>query len=336
MASRTMFRAALVAGWSLLAASGAQAALTNYYPLDGNGNAAIGTPNGTPINAPPAAINRYNLAGGAVSFNGVNQSIDIATNGTDPLDNKSTFSFSFWANWQGAQDSACCGGTFGNVHSRQVNGLASENVVGLNTNSPTTGRVTFQQGAGAPIITGSTVVGDNVWRNVVVTVSPGTGTRLYVDGVFQGSAAAISNANFTTNAPLSLGAWTGDGGGFSTSRMDDYGVLSQALTDAEVTSIYSGSTNAVLKYDLDEVSSLLDLHTAGAGKLPIGSLTWEYATGLTTPLGQFTQDASGRFFLRLTAGGTGVQQAVPEPASIALWGMLALGVMAWWRYRKNA
>jgi hypothetical protein len=333
MLSQNLLRAALLVSWCVLATSSAHATLTHYYPLDGNGNAAIGAPNGALINGAAAAINRHNVANGAVSFNGINQSVNIASAGTDPLDGQSTFSFSFWANWQGTQDAGCCGGAFGHVHSRQVNGITSENLVGLNTSSPATGRVTFQQGAGAPIITGTTIVGDNVWRNVVVTVSPGTGTRLYVDGIFQGSAGAIANANHA-NWPLSLGAWTGDGAGFSTSRMDDYGVLSQALTDAEVTAIFSGSTTTALQYDLDEVSTLLDLHTAATGRVTYGSLTWQYATGLSSPLGQFTQDALGRYTLRLTTGGTGLVGTAPEPTTIVLWSILGLGAVVCWRYRR--
>jgi hypothetical protein len=205
------------------------ATLISYWPFDGNANATRGV-NGTLVGGITAAADRNGTAGGALSFNGtLSQNVQVPGGGG--LNAASAGTISLWVKWVGNQDADCCG-TFGAVLARQANGIFSDDIIALNTASPTTARVVWKQsGAGTTLLTGTSPVGTN-WHHIAVTFST-VGSTLYIDGVAQGTAAGPA-LNNNSGIPLSIGAWIGDGGGFSTSFIDDVAIWDQPLSAAQV------------------------------------------------------------------------------------------------------
>ena len=219
---------------ALLVSTSAQAALVGYWRLDGDANAVTGV-NGTLTNGPVAGADRNGAAGGALSFNGaLSQFASIAGGGG--LNAATQGTISMWVQWNGTQDGACCS-TFGNVLARQSNGIFSNNIIGLSTSNPATANVTFQgYSAGAPILNAGGPVG-NGYHHVAVSFAPGD-QKLYLDGNLVATAAA-PNASLNNNAgiPLTIGAWSGDGGGFSTSNIDDLAIFNTVLTATDIRAI---------------------------------------------------------------------------------------------------
>ncbi|HXG47380.1 MAG TPA: lamin tail domain-containing protein, partial [Methylomirabilota bacterium] len=205
------------------------ATLVSYWPFDGNANATRGA-NGTLVGAVAAAADRNGAAGGALAFNGsLSQNVQVAGGGG--LNAAAAGTISLWVKWVGNQDADCCG-TFGAVLARQANGVFSDNVLALNAASPTTARVVWKQsGAGAILLTGTAPVGTN-WHHIAVTFSP-AGSTLFIDGVAQATAVGPA-LNNSPGTPLSIGAWIGDGGGFSSSFIDDVAIWDQPLSAAQI------------------------------------------------------------------------------------------------------
>src|SRR6185503_12724113 len=205
------------------------ATLVSYWPFNGNATATRGT-SGSLMNAVGTTADRNGVAGGALAFNGVNTYVSVTGGGG--LNAAVAGTISLWVKWTGTQDADCCG-TFGAVLARQGNGLFSDDIIALNASTPAGARVVWRQSGGpAPVlITGTTFVNTN-WHHIAVTFAPG-GSTLYVDGVAQGTAGG-SGMNNNSSIPLSIGAWAGDGAGFSTSSMDDVAIWDQPLTSAQI------------------------------------------------------------------------------------------------------
>ena len=110
------------------------------------------------------------------------------------------------------------------------------NEFSLSGSDPATAGVTWRSsGAGTPIITGATAVGDGVWRHIAVTFQPDFigGCELFVDGVSEGTASGEA-INLSPATPLGIGAWPPAGAGYSTSRIDDVAVFDDLLTPAQI------------------------------------------------------------------------------------------------------
>lgn len=215
----------------------AQAAVVGYWPLNGDATAAVGT-NGVMNNGPTAALDRNGAAGGALAFDGaLLQHVTIPGGGG--LNNALRGTISLWVNWSGPQDVDVVG-TFGAVLARQSNAVFSDNVISLNNGDPGLGRITYRHdNAGPPTLVSTSAAGNNAWRHVAVTFFPG-GSELYVDGVSEaGSFGGVSHNNPLID--LAVGAWNGDGAGYSTSRIDDLAIFDDVLSAGQIALLASNS-----------------------------------------------------------------------------------------------
>ncbi len=227
---------------ALLVALGSQAevfaqSLVGFWEGEGDATATVGT-DGMLVNGAGFAPGQF---GQGFSFSGASQQ-SVNVPGGGGLDGLSEGTISMWVQWNGTQDAACCGGTAGNVLARQSNGIFSNNVIGLNSTNPNAGGLTWQPyNAGGPVITGGTPVGDGTFRHVAVTFSNGH-HALYLDGALQGTAATAGTMNASASVPLAIGAWIGDGGGFSTSVVDDVAVFNRELAISDIQALAGGGT----------------------------------------------------------------------------------------------
>ena len=252
--------------------------LIGYWTLDGDGVAAIGE-DGTMVGGPQTTTDRNGVADGALAFNGINQSVNVPGGGG--LDGANAGTISLWVKWSGTQDADCCS-TFGAVLARQSNGQFSDSIIALDGPNPATANIVWRQSGGpAPVlITGTSVVGDDTWHHIAVTFSP-AGSELYVDGVSEGTAQG-AGMNSNTNVALSIGAWIGDGGGFSSSSIDDVAIWSNVLSAGQIAAL-ANQTSTPFDFDANIQAAFFagDARVDGGGspgngELPLGPTTYYF------------------------------------------------------------
>ena len=257
------------------------AALTSYWPLNGNATATRGS-DGTLTGAVSPADDRLGTVGGALAFNGVDQLVSVPAGGG--LNGAVSGTISLWAKWNsGFQDADCCGG-FGAILSRQNNGVFSNNILSLSTSNPATAKLVWKQNATGALITGTTNVG-TAWRHIAVTFSP-TGSTLYLGGVAQGSATGGA-LNSGAATPLSIGAWSGDGAGFMNGTLDDVAIWDQPLTASQISQLatsaktpldFGGTQNAVYFSGDGRLAANDELRRT---QLPVGPSTYYFRRNFT-------------------------------------------------------
>ncbi len=213
----------LIGQWSF---DGADVSGTTAYDRSGSGN------NGTLTGGSVVAIGKI---GQALSFDGVDDYVSVANGGG--LNNLGTGSISMWVKWSGTQD-AGAGSTYGPVTSRQSNGVFSNQILALDGSSPATAHIIWMPYGFSIALTGATPVGNGRWRHVVITYTSGSHT-LYLDGVVDGTGSTAGAPQNDSSVPLSIGAWSGDGGGYSTSLIDDVRVYNRILSASEVSQLYN-------------------------------------------------------------------------------------------------
>ena len=234
------------------------ATLVGYWPFNGNATALRGT-SGTFAGAVFTTTDRNGIAGGALGFTG-GSSQYVSVPGGGGLNGASQGTISLWVKWAGTQDPDCCG-TFGAVMARQSNGQFSDNIIALSTANPATARIVWRQtGAGLPgLITGTTIAGTN-WHHIAITFSP-SGSTMYLDGAPEGNGVGPALNNNPSTA-LTIGAWSGDGGGFSTSSIDDVAIWNKPLTAAQIATLASQS-----RTPLDYATPESAVYYSGDGRL---------------------------------------------------------------------
>jgi hypothetical protein len=191
---------------------------------------------GTFTNAPVWTVGTTGVPGyRVVSFSGgSSQYVALPATTFDGLGNGATAILTLrWTS--NSQDSGFTG--FGQVLSRQLDGSFSQMLLGLSEASADTGKIAF--GAYAFSMTAWTSSpGLNVWRHVAITWVSGAQVG-YLDGVqdftntetgtWQGASASWKN---------SIGAWAGDGAGYSTSDIQGVWIYNRILSAEQVAAHY--------------------------------------------------------------------------------------------------
>lgn len=183
---------------------------------------------------------------------------------------------------------------------------------------------------------GSPDLWDGGWHHIAVSMPTGANRNqhdLYIDGVLVASNNSGGNVTIDTNSAsdVFIGARTLVANTAElpfNGLIDDTAIFSQELTGAEIGALYNLAVEAELQYDAGEANQLLSVHEAGSGSVEVDGLLWEFANGLNTGLG-LVDGQDGEFSLQLDSSGTGLVSslvAVPEPASIAIWALIGLGL----------
>jgi len=243
MGKRILCLAALTALlFGLALGNSAHAGLVSYWDFDGDAVATVGT-DGNMINGPTATTDRNGVAGQALAFDGtLSQYVEVADGGG--LNGAYVGTISMWVKWSGTQDSDTpAWNYYGAVMGRQSSTGFSNNLIALGDADPAAGGVRWgPAGAAASTIDGATVVGDGVWHHVAVAFQPHfTGlSELFLDGASQGtvSAEALSQS-VGAEVALSLGAWIGGGGSYSTTTMDDVAIFDDMLSASQINALYT-------------------------------------------------------------------------------------------------
>jgi hypothetical protein len=236
----------------------APAGLVCYWPLDGNANAVVGL-NGVLVNGPVPALDRNDVAGGALFFDGAQlQRMEVPAGGG--LSGATQGTISMWVKWTGAQDVGF-DNSFGAVLGRQRDGAFSSDILNLSSGDPNAGVVQWRHNAAGPVtIAGSAAVGADTWRHIAVTFDS-AGSRLFVDGSAQGSGSGGA-LRADTVTPLAIGAWTGGGGSYCTATIDDVAIWSRVLRDDEISDL---AGKFITPLELQLQPDCLSISPSGAG-----------------------------------------------------------------------
>jgi len=340
--NRQVLTVAVGAALLLGLAGAASAGLVAYYPLDGNGNAVVGT-NGALKGTATGAADRFGTPNAALELDGNSDYVDV---GAMDDDTNNAATLSAWV---------------------RLDNLASDHALGSNFNLPNppdedyrhvqvwmddlnaTG-IDYDNYVGAAGTVRTTVYGDDaaagVWQNVVFTYywDGGTGGSIgvYVDGVLEASEIKHPPAPDDYFRPLStevdnlvIGVYSQVRSGgvasglskFLDGRIDDFGIFDEALSGGKVIAIHSCGVDATLRYDLGQMSRLFAAFDAGSSTV-VGGLRWTQVSGLNSTNPGTLSGSGSEFTLWLTET-TGMQSsentlAVPEPASLGLIGLALL------------
>ena len=319
----------LALGLLLLTSATANASVVAIYSFDGqNGNDASGNGNHSTGSAtystttPFGTSNNYAYTVSGTSKLTANHTTSAGSNvGFSDISNNLTVSF-----WINAGTTAAGTNDWFRIVRKGAGSTANNNWM-INRNSNTSD-VNIRVDSGAATGSGynqnlaqnaSNVLNSN-WHLLTYTLSYSSGTNgtfvEYLDGV-QVSTGSFFFGNglanpHTLEIGVSNGNWTG--------QLDDLGIWSNALTTGEARSLYTLATNSTFAYDLEVVTQLHALHTAGTGTLGVNGFTWSYTNSLTgsgyNPGDLVFDSINNRWVLQLTST-TGLV-AVPEPTRVLL------------------
>jgi hypothetical protein len=190
--------------------------LKGWWPFNGNandasGNGNNGTPNGTSLTA-----DRNGITNSAYNFDGVNDKIGLGN-----FFNYTTFTISLWVK-PGNQNGHAV--IIDNNHS------GSNNWVFQTISNFSNNGYNFQN-------SNLVLLSTSNWNHVILSYSLGF-VRVYLNSSLVSETQMSLNYNSTPS--LFLGYWQVDNARFWKGDMDDIGIWNRALTQTEITALYTG------------------------------------------------------------------------------------------------
>ena len=244
--------------------------LIGWWPFNGNANDLSGNGNNGTVNGASLTTDRFGIPNNAYSFDGVN---DFIQSDTISALNSSINSISTWiyapsfSVHHQIEFAAPTFGTLGRAFAFNTGRLA---IV-------PTGNCVAASGAGVVNLSGQ--LGINSWYHLVF-ISDGSIGKFYINGVYIGQAN-IGSTICQNPLTLVLGRGTNGGGPmWYTGKIDDIGIWNRALSEQEITSLYSLSPNVkskVLWSTNDTINSITvspTVNTTYTCKQTIGSYSF--------------------------------------------------------------
>ncbi len=132
----------------------------------------------------------------------------------------------------------------------------------------------------------NTALNDGAWHQVVTTFD-GSGMRLYVDGVLNGSDPNTSAQGYTGYWKLGGdNTWGGNSSSYFTGNVEDAAVYPRALSAAEVQGHYDAGTgtaatppSAAFTSNVSNLSASFDASGSSGGSDSIASYSWDFGDG---------------------------------------------------------
>jgi hypothetical protein len=216
--------------------------LVAWYPFNGNANDESGNGNNGTAAGAVLTTDRFGNNNSCYQFNGMNSSISTLSGG--PL-NQSPRSFSLWLRTNKTGE---------NYLIQYGNPTGAGDYFGIAMNN-------YCSGIGIDISNGVAMWGpnsltNNNWHHCVIVFDPTVGSTLvdlivYVDGVLQSSLNCSLSLNNNTQIntqelyPFLIGGGaTTPGSRHFQGDIDDIGIYNRALTQAEVTALYTSTTSS--------------------------------------------------------------------------------------------
>jgi hypothetical protein len=213
--------------------------LVAHYSFDGNANDLSGNGNHGTVNGATLVADRNGNVGSAYSFDGSTNYIDVAHSGSLTF-SSNAISISFWANIASVP-------TSGNdiMISKQSGSGTTQQGFNLFTNQDQTNGLQIRNGSGgtwggANILN----VSLNEYHHIVYTFDNGIATA-YIDGIqtsYLTGQTAVIGSN-TMNLLIGKANWSNVNSPNFHGIIDEIQIYNRALTETEVTSMYTVCTN---------------------------------------------------------------------------------------------
>ena len=245
--------------WAQVPAYVPTAGLVGWWPFSGNANDLSGNGNNGTVNGATLTTDRFGSANQAYSFDGVNDFIQMLYAG--PSGNVAV-SVSFWIKTSMSVNTSFSGGV-GYIFSYGANNVSQE---GQSLNISVNGSagagscsqsITFDTyGAALAKI----VSHNNTWDFYTIVNDPISGSnvidqKIYKNGVlltqtcFSSPGVPVNNTNFSNATPIRIGRFYGTAcsncqqttGNYFDGLIDDIGIWNRALTQAEITALYTST-----------------------------------------------------------------------------------------------
>jgi hypothetical protein len=265
--------------------AGTEAGLVGYWDMNRNGqgagltvdNKCVATGaalNGTTLGTAstpifePAVTQQKPGSGNAISFDGVNDYVDIPNAANLNFSTSQDFVVETWVktpvtqNFTGSTDNLIIDkwGGFGSGASYPFS------IRIQNAGSPDANKITVIRTndiGGAAGLNSTKLMNDNKWHQIAF-VKSGTQLQLYIDGVLDGTTTDMATGNTANTASLTIGRRNGStGSGFFTGGIDEVRIWNTALTQNQIrdrmcrkiTNSDALYSNLVAYYNFDESTS---------------------------------------------------------------------------------
>ena len=210
--------------------------LVGWWPFSGNANDESGNGNDGTVNGATLTTDRFGTANAAYDFDGVNDFIDISSI-AGSIQDSNGFTLNCWFNsgfnttttaWDNAIFSANFQSPMDNIFRICLN-YSGQVYLGVANSG----------------ITYGTGLNDNQWHMLTFTREPGAASQsyyIYLDQTLIGSGSAV--IAWETATIFAIGAEHDDGttNDFYTGLIDDIGIWNEALTECEISDLYTSSS----------------------------------------------------------------------------------------------
>jgi len=198
--------------------------LISYYKLDGNSNDSVGSNNGADTSVTYSTAN--GKIGQGAGFNGTSSQIQIS----GLLGSLPTITISVWAN----------------ITSKGLNGAEIINIgdyFAIRANDATYKTTMFYHTGSSwvNVTTNTNYIGTGFHLFTAVFDNINHTQSIYVDAVLKGSGIDTNSINYTGGASnTTIGRHPVDTSYFMGGSVDEIGIWSRALSQAEITQLYNG------------------------------------------------------------------------------------------------
>ena len=198
------------------------------YSFNGSGYDSSAYANHATLTNVKATTDRFGFGSKAYEFNGKSSAIKASNSAAL---NSPTTTVSFWVKVNALPVSGeAYLLSYGGWQERLKISVPSHGKVVFSTNNVGTGNSDMDAGDGNALPIG-------VWKHVVMT-HDGVNDKIFIDGVKKASKAVTGNLKSTVN-PLGIGYDPIDNGGFFNGALDEVQIYNYALTEGEVTALYT-------------------------------------------------------------------------------------------------
>jgi uncharacterized protein (TIGR02145 family) len=203
--------------------------LVGYWGFNGNANDQSGNGNNGIVNGATLTTDRNGNANSAYSFDGISNYISTAD-----IDLQNTATISIWVYPIG---------TIGALVDKDMDANSNSGYVFLYNNSNPYGlyaHVGWSGNANNNIFPSNNNLLLNQWYHCVLTLNNGT-AKIYVDGLLVYTQTSVNPT--TQNNDLLLFGKSVWGGNLFSGKLDDIAIYNRALTQSEITQLYSSSAS---------------------------------------------------------------------------------------------
>ena len=216
--------------------------LVGYWPFNGNANDESGNGNHGTVNGATLTTDRNGKANNAYSFDGYKNDIDCGNNSILNLNN---FSISVW--YKVIEDPKVPS-EYTIVSKTDYTNNTLGYRLALGSSPSTKPQLIWSQIGGAnscgDYLDSDNETNKNIWTNVIGVKDQNT-LKIYVDGKLQQKITEVCG-NFNNSRPLLFGSsYTVNNikTGFFNGQLDDIAIYNRALTQQEITTLYTGCTS---------------------------------------------------------------------------------------------